>query len=82
VTVASATGRPRHPAWYYNVSANPRVKLYAPGGRSGDYVAHTASPEERERLWPQMVDLYPGFDVYAGRAEGAREIPIVVLDRA
>src|SRR5581483_1266277 len=41
VLVASATGRPRHPAWYHNVAANPRVKVYAPGGRSGEYLART-----------------------------------------
>jgi deazaflavin-dependent oxidoreductase (nitroreductase family) len=82
VMVASATGRPKHPAWYHNVKANPRVTVYAPGGRSGEYVAHVASPDERERLWPQMVHLYPGFKVYEGRTEGIREIPIVVLTRA
>ena len=81
VMVASATGRPKHPAWFHNITANPRVKLYAPGGRSGEYVAHVASPEERERLWPEMLTIYPGFEVYEGRTEGIREIPIVVLDR-
>jgi deazaflavin-dependent oxidoreductase (nitroreductase family) len=82
VVVASATGRPRHPAWYHNVRASPRVKVYAPGGRTGNYVARTASAEERGRLWSEMVDLYPGFDVYEGRTTGVREIPIVVLNRA
>src|SRR5436305_655309 len=82
VMVASATGRPKHPAWYHNVSANPRVKAYAPGGRTGEYVARTASPEERDRLWSAMVDLYPGFEVYEGRTTDIREIPIVVLRRA
>jgi deazaflavin-dependent oxidoreductase (nitroreductase family) len=82
VTVASATGRPKHPAWYYNVRANPLVKVYAPGGRTGEYTARTASADERRGLWSEMVDLYPGFDVYEGRAAGIREIPIVVLSRA
>jgi deazaflavin-dependent oxidoreductase (nitroreductase family) len=82
VLVASATGRPRHPAWYRNVCANPRVKVYAPGGRTGAYVARTATSEERGRLWSEMVDLYPGFEVYEGRTTGIREIPIVVLSRA
>jgi deazaflavin-dependent oxidoreductase (nitroreductase family) len=81
VLVASATGRPKHPAWYHNIRANPRVKLYAPGGRTGAYVARTAEGEERARLWDRMVDLYPGFNVYEGRTEGIREIPIVVLNR-
>jgi deazaflavin-dependent oxidoreductase (nitroreductase family) len=82
VMVASATGRPKHPAWYHNVRANPRVKVYAPGGRTGDYVARTASAEERDRLWSEMVNLYQGFEVYEGRTTGIREIPIVVLSRA
>jgi deazaflavin-dependent oxidoreductase (nitroreductase family) len=79
--VASATGRPRHPAWYHNVVANPRVKVYAPGGRSGEYTARVAEGEERERLWEAAVDLYRGFEVYEGRTEGIREIPIVILSR-
>jgi deazaflavin-dependent oxidoreductase (nitroreductase family) len=82
VLVASATGRPKHPAWYHNITANPAVKVYAPGGRSGDYVARTASAEERPRLWEAMRHVYPGFDVYEGRTAGVREIPIVVLSRA
>jgi deazaflavin-dependent oxidoreductase (nitroreductase family) len=81
VIVASATGRPKHPAWFHNVRANPNVNVYAPRGRTGRYVARVASPEEREQLWSEMVDLYPGFEVYEGRTEGIREIPIVVLSR-
>ncbi len=82
VIVASATGRPRHPAWYHNVTANRRVKIYAPGGRTGEYVARTAEDPERERLWHEMLEFYPGFRVYEGRTTGEREIPIVVLSRA
>ena len=81
VMIASAGGAPRHPAWYRNVSANPRVKVYAPRGRTGDYVARTAQGEERSRMWAAALELYPGFDVYAERA-GAREIPVLVLRRA
>jgi F420H(2)-dependent quinone reductase len=80
VIVASATGRPRHPAWYRNVFANPRVKVYAPGGRTGEYLARTTAGDERERLWRAAVDFYPGFRVYEGRT--SREIPVVVLSPA
>jgi deazaflavin-dependent oxidoreductase (nitroreductase family) len=82
VVIASATGRPKHPAWYYNVMAADRVKVYAPGGRTGEYVAHTAEGEERERLWNAALRVYRGFDVYEGRTSGIREIPVVVLSRA
>ncbi len=81
VLVASATGRPRHPAWYRNVCANPEVKVYAPGGRSGNYLARTAEGAERERMWAAAVELYQGFEVYERRTEGLREIPVVVLKR-
>jgi deazaflavin-dependent oxidoreductase (nitroreductase family) len=81
VVIASATGRPRHPAWYHNVRANPRVKVYAPGGRSGEYVARAVEGEARERLWAAAVDGYKGFEVYERRTTGVREIPVVALSR-
>lgn len=82
VLIASATGRPKHPAWYRNVVANPRVRVYAPGGRSGEYVAHTAQGQDRERGWAAARYLYRGFDVYEQRTAGIREIPVVLLSRA
>lgn len=82
VLVASATGRPRHPAWFHNVRANPDVKVYAPGGRSGQYTARVLQGEERDRMWQAALDLYSGFEVYEGRTEGIREIPVVALSRA
>jgi len=81
VVIASATGRPRHPAWFRNVVANPRVNIYAPGGRSGEYEARVAEGEERARGWQAGLDLYPGFEVYEGRTSGLRELPVVILSR-
>jgi len=81
VIIASATGKPKHPAWYRNVVANPRVKVYAPGGRTGEYDARVAEGEERERGWQAGLDLYPGFEVYEGRTSGIRQIPVVILSR-
>lgn len=82
VVIASATGRPRHPAWFRNLVANPLVKVYAPGGRTGDYVARVAEGEERARLWRAAVRNYKGFEVYDERTDGIREIPVVALSRA
>ncbi len=79
VIVASATGRPKHPAWFHNVRANPEVKVYAPGGRSGAYRARVVGAEEREKFWQAAREFYSGFDVYESRTEGVREIPIVAL---
>jgi deazaflavin-dependent oxidoreductase (nitroreductase family) len=81
VIIASATGRPKHPAWFRNIVANPRVKVFAPGGRTGEYEARMAEGEERERGWQAALDVYPGFEVYEGRTSGIREIPVVILTR-
>jgi deazaflavin-dependent oxidoreductase (nitroreductase family) len=78
VLVASKAGSPRHPAWYHNVMAHPRVEVLAPR-RSGRYRAREAQGEERERLWRQVNELYSGYDTYQGRA-GERRIPVVVLE--
>ncbi len=81
VVIASATGRAKHPAWFRNVVANPLVRVYAPGGRSGEYAARVAEGEERARGWQAGLDLYPGFEVYEARTSGKREIPVVILTR-
>jgi len=82
VIIASATGRPKHPAWFRNVVANPHVKVFAPGGRTGEYEARVAEGDERTRGWQAGLELYPGFEVYEGRTRGIREIPVVILSRA
>jgi deazaflavin-dependent oxidoreductase (nitroreductase family) len=78
VLIASQGGAPKHPAWYYNLKANPDVRVWANKGRSGNYVARVAEGEERERMWRRAVDLYPGYETYQGRA-GGREIPVIAL---
>ena len=40
--------------------------------------ARVASQEERERLWPKAVDVYPSYQQYQDRT--SREIPVVVLE--
>jgi deazaflavin-dependent oxidoreductase (nitroreductase family) len=81
VLIASKAGAPKHPAWYHNLRKNPRLKVWAPRGRSGEYIARTVQdPAERERLFKKAVDMYHGYAVYQERA-GGREIPVVVLSR-
>jgi F420H(2)-dependent quinone reductase len=41
--------------------------------------ARVATGEERDRLWPKFVALYPGYDFYQRHAK-SRKIPIVILD--
>ena len=76
VVVASSGGMKDHPQWYRNLVATPEVSVQV--GRDVRAVrARVASPEERERLWPRLVDMYSGYASYDEWAD--REIPVVVL---
>ena len=56
IVVASNYGRKNHPAWYYNVKANPEVELTV-AGRVCRYRAEVTSAEDRERLWQRVVQM-------------------------
>ncbi len=78
LVVASKGGSDEPPAWYVNLEANPEVEVQV---WDDVFKAHarTASPEEREELWPIMTREWPDYDNYQRRT--SREIPIVVLER-
>jgi deazaflavin-dependent oxidoreductase (nitroreductase family) len=76
VVMASNYGGRKHPAWYYNVKANPRVRLRA-RGREGRYVARVSHGEERERLWVMAQRLTRAYTRYEQTA-GARTINVIV----
>lgn len=76
VLVASYGGDERHPGWYRNLCADARVEVVQGRARQ-TLIARTASPEERDRLWPRIVATYPGYARYQSRT--SRRIPLVVL---
>jgi deazaflavin-dependent oxidoreductase (nitroreductase family) len=78
VVVASKGGAPQHPAWYENLVANPRATIQV-RDEEIPVTATTAEGEERARLWPLMVEVWPSYDDYAAKTE--REIPVVVFTR-
>lgn len=77
VVVASYGGRPRHPAWYRNLVAEPSVRVQVNDTRMS-MVARTATPEERSGWWPEIVEAYDDYSTYQSRTE--RQIPIVFLE--
>ncbi|GAA1550434.1 nitroreductase family deazaflavin-dependent oxidoreductase [Kribbella lupini] len=77
--VASKGGAPVHPGWFHNLQANPDVKVQIKGDRFAAH-ARVATAEERARIWPQMVEVWPDYDTYTTRTD--REIPIVILERS
>ncbi len=76
VLIASVGGAPKHPAWYHNLKGQEAEILV---GRERLRVrAREAEGEERDRLWGQMVALFPNYAEYQTKTE--RRIPVVVLE--
>ena len=75
--VASKGGEPTHPAWFHNLKANPDTTMQI-GSVFREVRAGVATDEERDRLRPEFVAIFPGYDFYQRHAKG-RKIPIVML---
>lgn len=76
VVVASMGGSPKHPAWWLNLRDDPETTVEV-GGRKVGVRAQEARGEEKARLWPRLVGMYPGYADYQRKTD--REIPVVVL---
>lgn len=76
LVIASAGGSPRHPDWYRNLLAHPRVTV-----ESGafTYEAHAVVLEgaERDRAFARAVEADPGWAAYQEKTD--RVIPVVAL---
>lgn len=79
VVVASKAGQPTSPAWFHNLMANPETRVQI-RGEVREVRARVADDEERERLYPKFVAVYPAYDFYERNARG-RRIPVVILER-
>jgi deazaflavin-dependent oxidoreductase (nitroreductase family) len=77
VVVASKGGFPTHPAWYLNLTANPKVEVQV-GANVQLMNARTASDEEKAKYWPTLVAMYSDYQMYQDRTD--RPIPLVVLE--
>jgi deazaflavin-dependent oxidoreductase (nitroreductase family) len=78
VIVASHGGAPTDPGWWRNLQSNPRAEVQIKGTLL-QVEAREAIGEERERLWPKVVALYPDYENYQKRT--TRMIPVVILQR-
>jgi deazaflavin-dependent oxidoreductase (nitroreductase family) len=79
ILVASQGGLPENPQWYGNVLADPDVSVQF-GRTTRRMRARTAAPDERARLWPQLIEVYADFDSYQSWTD--REIPVVICEPA
>ncbi|MGC0379276.1 deazaflavin-dependent oxidoreductase (nitroreductase family) [Streptomyces sp. SAI-229] len=75
--VASLGGAPKHPVWYHNVKADPRVELQD-GPVKQDMTAREVTGEEKAEWWKRAVAAFPPYADYQKKTD--REIPVFVLE--
>ncbi|MFF7236152.1 nitroreductase family deazaflavin-dependent oxidoreductase [Streptomyces collinus] len=75
--VASIGGAPKHPVWYFNVKADPRVELQD-GARKRDMRAREVTGAEKAEWWERAVAAFPPYADY--QAKTSRVIPLFVLE--
>jgi len=75
--VASKGGAPDHPAWYWNLKANPHVELQD-GETRRDYRARQLEGDEYATWWERSVAVWPDYAEYQKKTD--RKIPVFVLE--
>ena len=77
--VGSYAGADVDPAWVHNLRANPRAHIEV-GTDSFDVTARELPRDERDELYPKVVEAAPGFGDYEKNT--SRVIPLFELQRA
>lgn len=77
IVIASNYGGDRHPAWFHNVKAHPRVTL-STRGYTGTFVGEEITGAERDRLFELAKRFVPNYADYEKMA-GPRRIPVVAF---
>lgn len=78
VIIASDGGSTRHPAWYYNLKANPETTVEI-GTEVFRVVAEELDNAARSLLWPTIVDQAPAAGEFQNMT--TRTIPVFLLTR-
>jgi len=68
VVVASNFGGTNHPAWSYNLDANPNAKIQL-GSETKEVVATRLTDSEKAILWEKIADTIPQMKSYVTRTE-------------
>jgi deazaflavin-dependent oxidoreductase (nitroreductase family) len=68
LVVASNFGGTNHPAWSYNLDANPQASIQI-GSETREVVATRLTDSEKAILWPKIADTIPQMNSYVKRTE-------------
>jgi deazaflavin-dependent oxidoreductase (nitroreductase family) len=78
---ASNAGADRHPGWYHNLLARPRIEVEIGDGagatRTLAALAEPLTGQERDRAWARQTTAVPAYGDYQTRTD--RVIPVVAL---
>jgi deazaflavin-dependent oxidoreductase (nitroreductase family) len=78
VVVASRGGDDHPPGWLLNLRDNPEVQVSLQGSPKHQMRGRVATPAERERLWPLVIEAHRNYAGYQSRT--TREIALVLLE--
>ena len=78
ILVASQGGAPKHPLWYHNLKAEPKVEIRDESDVYSMRVREVVDSTERQRLWDIAVKAYPPYQEYQGRTD--RVIPVFLAE--
>jgi deazaflavin-dependent oxidoreductase (nitroreductase family) len=78
LVVGSAGGSPKHPDWYHNLLANPRVTVET-GLFSYEANALVLRGVERDEIFQRLVEADPGWGEYQSKT--TRTIPVIALQQ-
>jgi deazaflavin-dependent oxidoreductase (nitroreductase family) len=76
--MASMGGQPQHPAWYFNLEADPHVEVQVGADRYRAR-AEVLPLEQRNVVWPKITTAMPNFGEYQKKT--SRAIPVIRLVR-
>lgn len=77
VLIGSNFGQAHHPAWALNLEANPIADLQIGDEATPVRATLVTDPDERERIWAHMIDIYPGYAMY--RSKAGRDIKVFTV---
>lgn len=78
VIAGSNGGSPKHPAWYYNLKAQPVIVVEL-GAETFTALAEEVTGAAHAALWPQLVAASLALGEF--QAKTARRIPLFTLTR-
>lgn len=75
--VASKGGAPKHPEWYFSLTADPKIMIQD-GPEPRDFVVREVEGEERADWWQRAVAAYSPYAEYQEKTD--RLIPVLVAE--